>query len=591
MEVAEMRMLRWMCGHTRLDRIRNEVFRERLGIVSIGEKIKEGRLRWYGHVKRRQETTPVRVVETLNVEGRRSRGRPKLTWEERIRQDLLELHLSEDMVHDRGDFDLNNFRDGVISSALLVGVLVASPIFASLAKSVNPFRLIGFGMSVFTLAVVGCGLSVDFWSITICRMLVGVGGASFISLAAPFVDDNAPLTQKSAWLGIFYMCIPTGIGIGYAYGGLVGGSVGWRCAFFGEAILMLPFAILSSAMKPLQMKGMSINEEVTEHSSSSYLSRLWQDIKALLLEKTYVINILGFIAFNFVNGSYSYWAPKAGYSIYQMNNADTLFGGINIVGGIVGTIGGSIILDRMSSTIPNAFKVDVLSLLCDTIFLCFILTKIIHSLQLLSTATYFGAVLCFSAFCFSNVYVYLVLFLTGEILVFATQGPVNFVSLHAVKPSLRPLAMAIATDSIHVFGDVPSSPLVGLLQDKVNNWRISALILTSVFFLAAGIWVTGIFLDSVDRYNEDSERMGAVIERSDAMPLLVNKHCVQDSLPIGDEDLYLRNAVRALFHAAPRFPNAVNQRHEDNIISFILIGYLVPAPLHGSQIGLSTFEN
>ncbi|XP_076888440.1 uncharacterized protein LOC143538876 [Bidens hawaiensis] len=101
MEVTEIRMLRWMCGHTRLDRIRNEVFRERLGIVSVCEKIKEGRLRWYGHVKGRQETAPVIAVETLNVEGRRSRGRPKLTWEERIRQDLLELHLSEDMIHDR----------------------------------------------------------------------------------------------------------------------------------------------------------------------------------------------------------------------------------------------------------------------------------------------------------------------------------------------------------------------------------------------------------------------------------------------------------------------------------------------------------
>ncbi|XP_076893865.1 uncharacterized protein LOC143545988 [Bidens hawaiensis] len=101
MEVADMRMLRWMCGHTRLDRIRSEVFRERLRIASICDKIKEERLRWYGHVKRRQLTSPIRAVETINVEGRRSRGIPKLTWEERIRQDLLELHLSEDMVHDR----------------------------------------------------------------------------------------------------------------------------------------------------------------------------------------------------------------------------------------------------------------------------------------------------------------------------------------------------------------------------------------------------------------------------------------------------------------------------------------------------------
>ncbi|XP_035834121.1 uncharacterized protein LOC118482649 [Helianthus annuus] len=103
-EVAEMRMLRWMCGHTRLDRIRNEVFRERLGVCRISDKIKDGRFRWFRHVKRRQATSLVRVVETLTVDGRRGRGRPKLTWDMRIRRDLIEMHLSEDMVQDRSSW-------------------------------------------------------------------------------------------------------------------------------------------------------------------------------------------------------------------------------------------------------------------------------------------------------------------------------------------------------------------------------------------------------------------------------------------------------------------------------------------------------
>ncbi|KAJ9561228.1 hypothetical protein OSB04_006388 [Centaurea solstitialis] len=427
----------------------------------------------------------------------------------------------------QGDFDLSNFKDGVISSAFMVGLLVASPIFASLAKSINPFRLIGVGLSVWTFAAAGCGISIDFWSITICRMLVGVGEASFISLAAPFIDDNAPVTQRTAWLGIFYMCIPTGIAVGYVYGGWVGNSFGWRYAFFGEAILMLPFAILGFVMKPLQMKGFSpagskkslttpktnvIEVEViptdkdvpvldrsSNKPSRSGLFRFWQDMKALLLEKIYVVNVLGYIAYNFVIGAYSYWGPKAGYSIYHMSNADMLFGGITIVGGIVGTLAGGIILDRMNSTIPNAFK-------------------------LLSTATFLGAIFCFSAFCFKNLYAFIVLFLIGEILVFATQGPVNFVCLHTVKPSLRPLSMAMSTVSIHVFGDVPSSPLVGVVQDNINNWRTTALILTSILFLASGIWFIGIFLHSVDRYDEDNELPNATTtERTNTTPLLEDK--------------------------------------------------------------------
>ncbi|PRQ24744.1 putative major facilitator superfamily domain-containing protein [Rosa chinensis] len=59
----------------------------------------------------------------------------------------------------------------------------------------NPFRLIGVGLSIWTFATAGCGSSFNLWSIAICRMLVGVGEASFISLAAPFIDDHVPADQ------------------------------------------------------------------------------------------------------------------------------------------------------------------------------------------------------------------------------------------------------------------------------------------------------------------------------------------------------------------------------------------------------------
>ena len=102
MLVAEMRMLRWMCGHTRLDRIRNEVIRGKLGVASIGDKMRESRLRWFGHVQRRHPTDPVRRCEVLPLGVfRRGRGRPKKSWREVIRQDLSALDLTEDMAMDR----------------------------------------------------------------------------------------------------------------------------------------------------------------------------------------------------------------------------------------------------------------------------------------------------------------------------------------------------------------------------------------------------------------------------------------------------------------------------------------------------------
>jgi hypothetical protein len=44
MSVAEMWMLRWICGHTRKDRIRNDDIRNKLGVAPIQEKLVQHRL-------------------------------------------------------------------------------------------------------------------------------------------------------------------------------------------------------------------------------------------------------------------------------------------------------------------------------------------------------------------------------------------------------------------------------------------------------------------------------------------------------------------------------------------------------------------
>ncbi|GJT66041.1 ataxia telangiectasia mutated family protein [Tanacetum coccineum] len=104
MEVAELRMLRWTCGKTMLDMIPNGVYRAELEVETIINKMREGRLRWFGHVRRRPQSAPVRRVEALVVDGMRRRGRPKLRWEDRVKLDMKELLLSEDMTSDRNEW-------------------------------------------------------------------------------------------------------------------------------------------------------------------------------------------------------------------------------------------------------------------------------------------------------------------------------------------------------------------------------------------------------------------------------------------------------------------------------------------------------
>ena len=64
--------------------------------------MRESRLRWFGHVKRRSVAAPVRRCERINPPGgKRVRGRPKKSLEEVVREDLRVVGLTEDMAQDR----------------------------------------------------------------------------------------------------------------------------------------------------------------------------------------------------------------------------------------------------------------------------------------------------------------------------------------------------------------------------------------------------------------------------------------------------------------------------------------------------------
>jgi len=100
--VVEIRMIRWMCGYTRLDRIRNVVVRERVGAAPLEDKLRDTRLIWFGHVKIRGVDAPVRRSEAIDLSHYRiGRGCPKMSWNEIIRSDMKFMGLTEDMAQDK----------------------------------------------------------------------------------------------------------------------------------------------------------------------------------------------------------------------------------------------------------------------------------------------------------------------------------------------------------------------------------------------------------------------------------------------------------------------------------------------------------
>ena len=80
LERTDMQMVRWMCGAKLRDRIRSVDLLNRLGIEAVKIALKRGRLRWWGHVERREETNWLKKCTKLQVGGKKPLGRPRKSW-------------------------------------------------------------------------------------------------------------------------------------------------------------------------------------------------------------------------------------------------------------------------------------------------------------------------------------------------------------------------------------------------------------------------------------------------------------------------------------------------------------------------------
>ena len=89
-----------MCGVTKLDKIRNERIRGTTKVGEITPKVQERRLKWYGHVVRREEHYVGMRAMVMKVQGRRKRGRPKRRRLDKEKDDIKEKGLSADDVYD-----------------------------------------------------------------------------------------------------------------------------------------------------------------------------------------------------------------------------------------------------------------------------------------------------------------------------------------------------------------------------------------------------------------------------------------------------------------------------------------------------------
>jgi len=92
-----------MCNFKVKDRLLSKELRERLGIDDMILILQQNRLRWYGHVLRKEDTDWLKKCMQYEVEGSRARGRPRRTWREVVQKDCQARNLNREdaMDHSR----------------------------------------------------------------------------------------------------------------------------------------------------------------------------------------------------------------------------------------------------------------------------------------------------------------------------------------------------------------------------------------------------------------------------------------------------------------------------------------------------------
>ena len=87
-------MLRWMCGVTKKDKIRNEHVRRTVKVAPVTKKITEKMLKWYRHVNSGDERQVIRMLNG-QVPGQRRRGRQKTRRKDSCKRNIESMGLNE----------------------------------------------------------------------------------------------------------------------------------------------------------------------------------------------------------------------------------------------------------------------------------------------------------------------------------------------------------------------------------------------------------------------------------------------------------------------------------------------------------------
>jgi len=374
----------------------------------------------------------------------------------------------KDSLHIKNDGDV-----GRLATSFMLGYFLTSPIFGYLGDRISRKKLMAVGVIGWSLGTCLSGFAQVFSFMIFCRVLVGLGEASFGAIGPAVLSDAFSKRRRNTAMTLFYLAVPIGAALGFTIGGLVASSWGWRYAFY---VTGLPGFILAALLFFVKepKRGLTENEEeVTEKVKL-------KELTCLFTNKSYVLATLGYIFYTFSMGAYSFWGPTFLSRVHNLNvnQASLFFGPTLIITGLLGTLFGGWLANRWQRNAANGYA------------------------KLLSISMLFAVPFSFIAFLTTDLILSMVSVGISLFFLFQITGPINTVLMESVPSKMRASSMAICIFAIHAFGDLWSPELVGRTSDYFTNLRLGMIILPASFILAGLFWN---WLSSYQKKNENPQ--------------------------------------------------------------------------------------
>ncbi|XP_041626649.1 protein spinster homolog 3 isoform X7 [Vulpes lagopus] len=265
-------------------------------------------------------------------------------------------------------FHISDSNAGLLQTVFICCLLLSAPVFGYLGDRHSRKATLSFGILLWS----GAGLSGSFispqhsWLFFLSRGVVGMGSASYSTIAPTVLGDLFVRDQRTRVLAIFYIFIPVGSGLGYVLGSAVLQLTGdWRWTFRVMPCLEVTGLILLLTLVPDPPRGAADKQE--EAAMGAGRSSWCEDVRYLGTNWSFVWSTLGVTAMAFVTGALSFWVPKFLFEARVVHglqlpcitdpcsNQDSLiFGILTVVTGIIGVVLGAEASRRFKRVNPRA---------------------------------------------------------------------------------------------------------------------------------------------------------------------------------------------------------------------------------------------